>query len=98
ALDSEPFIVSFNKWRFFMSNQNGDRHLSRLLSIMRRTEHELGLNNEKRLVYTFSRDNPFHIRINWIRRVRHASREEDARGIDVVFETDVGPIKIQVKS
>lgn len=35
----------------------------------------------------------------WVKRIRMASAEEDARGMDVVVETaDVGDVPIQVKS
>ena len=34
----------------------------------------------------------------WYRDVRHATREEDDRGIDVVVYTDIGELYLQVKS
>lgn len=34
----------------------------------------------------------------WYRRSRHATKHEDSRGIDLVIETDIGSIFLQVKS
>jgi hypothetical protein len=34
----------------------------------------------------------------WMRRVRAATREEDRHGIDVVIESDVGKLFVQVKT
>ena len=34
----------------------------------------------------------------WMRRVRAATRDEDRHGIDVVIESDVGKLFVQVKS
>lgn len=34
----------------------------------------------------------------WLQSARRASRQEDARGIDVVVESDIGLLYIQVKS
>lgn len=33
-----------------------------------------------------------------MKTARHATREEDHRGIDIVLETDVGRLYLQVKS
>jgi hypothetical protein len=35
---------------------------------------------------------------SWIQSTRLATRKEDARGIDVVVETPIGPLYVQVKS
>ena|SRR5436190_1945276 len=76
-----------------------DRHMSRFMAIMAWTERELGRNNEKRVVAAFTHDYPYTSRIPWIHQVRHGTRTEDLYGcIDVVFETDVGPIYFQIKS
>jgi hypothetical protein len=37
-------------------------------------------------------------RPRWVLGARRASPEEDARGIDVVVDSDVGPLWLQVKS
>lgn len=36
--------------------------------------------------------------VPWIKSVRHADDSEERRGIDIVVETDVGKIFVQVKS
>jgi len=66
--------------------------------LFRQTEQWLGENNEKRVIAAYKNDYPYPNRIPWLIDVRKATSEEDARGIDVVFTTDVGVINLQVKS
>ena len=59
---------------------------------------QLGKENEQRVVDAFSRDMLRKRKVTWIHTVRLSTEEEDRRGIDVVFGTDVGNIYVQVKS
>ena len=71
----------------------------RLYQLFGMTAQWLGLNNEKRVLAAFTTEAPEWIRkIPWICGARHASEMEDNAGIDIVFSTDVGEIKLQVKS
>lgn len=79
-----------------MSKKNNE--LSRLRSLMRQTEHWLGRNNERRVLDALTEEILRAGSIPWIANVRLAMPEEDARGIDVIFDTDVGKIYVQVKS
>src|SRR3989338_11075539 len=74
------------------------KRMRRVLSIIRQTEIEVGRNNEKRVVAAYTTNYPFPDRISWIKTVRLSTESEDQRGIDVVFETDVGEIHLQLKS
>ncbi len=57
----------------------------------------LGQANERRVVAAF---NELNILLPpWLESVRAATREEDAKGFDVIFKTkDLGPIFLNVKS
>ncbi len=55
---------------------------------------ERGRVNERRVLEAFALES----RPPWIRRVREALRIEDNSGIDVVVESDIGKLYIQVKS
>lgn len=52
-----------------------------------------GHNNEKKVVDACKNNLP-----KWIKDIRHGTPEEDCNGIDVVVETDVGKIFLQIKS
>jgi hypothetical protein len=56
---------------------------------------ERGAANEERLLAAV-----FGLRAgaSWIRDARRATPEEDAVGVDVVVESDVGPLRLQAKS
>ena len=70
----------------------------RLNFLMLQTEKWLGVNNERRVVAAFNEEYPWENKIPWLKEVRKATPEEDSKGIDVVFATDVGDIGLQVKS
>jgi hypothetical protein len=73
--------------------------MRRLFELMATTERWLGQNNERRVVEAFTTAYPWpEQRIPWIYEVRLGTDDEDHRGIDVVFRTDVGDIGLQVKS
>jgi hypothetical protein len=56
--------------------------------------NERGKRNELRMLAAcLSEPRP-----KWLRDARLATREEDARGIDIVVTTDVGDVYLQVKS
>lgn len=55
--------------------------------------NERGKANESRALQVCSTGMP-----DWVRNVRGGTPEEDSKGIDLVFETDVGGIFLQVKS
>jgi hypothetical protein len=57
-------------------------------------DHERGLANEARVLEACL----LRARPAWITSARRASRMEDRSGIDVVVESDVGALPIQVKS
>lgn len=61
--------------------------------ILGQLSNEKGHNNELKVVNAVKNKLP-----KWIRDIRLGTREEDSNGIDVVVETDVGKIFIQVKS
>jgi len=67
----------------------------RISRIFSETAEELGHNNEKRVVDAYKEtgaDIP-----EWIRDVRIGTPEEDKIGIDLIFDTDIGGIFVQVK-
>ena len=72
--------------------------LRKLFRIMYETEVEVGKNNELRVFRAFTDEYPFQNRIHWIHSVRLVTEEEDVAGIDIIFETDVGQIHLQLKS
>ena len=72
--------------------------LQRLNYLFGQTAQQLGENNEKRVLSAFTNEYPWENRIPWIISVRRVTLEEEPRGIDVVFVTDVGEIHVQVKS
>ncbi len=73
------------------------RAYTRTLRLLEITAREMGHNNERRVVDAYTREvSPGDIP-TWIQSVRISSQEEDRRGIDVVFVTDVGEIFVQVK-
>lgn len=60
------------------------------------TAKQLGHNNEQRVVEAYS-EKERALFPPWIKGVRLATQEEDRRGIDVVFATEVGEIFVQLK-
>jgi hypothetical protein len=76
----------------------GERlHLSRIFS---QTAEELGHNNEKRVVEAYTKTDGAHYAEEippWIQSVRLGTKEEDKIGVDVVFNTEIGAIFVQVK-
>lgn len=36
--------------------------------------------------------------LEWVKGARRATPEEDAKGVDIIVDTDVGPLFLQVKS
>lgn len=60
------------------------------------TAKQLGHNNERRVVEAYS-EQEHGFFPPWIKSVRLATQEEDRRGIDVVFATEVGEIFVQLK-
>lgn len=57
---------------------------------------ERGLQNESAAVRALN--DPSFDRPDWFQGVRRATSEEDARQIDIVVSSDVGPLYLQVKS
>lgn len=55
--------------------------------------NERGAWNERRVLHVLSSDVPA-----WVRSARAATKAEDRKGIDVVVDTDVGMLYLQVKS
>ncbi|TSC71301.1 MAG: hypothetical protein G01um101470_684 [Parcubacteria group bacterium Gr01-1014_70] len=70
------------------------RAQARIDYLLNLTALELGRNNERRVVEAYKELALFP---QWIKSVRLATREEDLRGIDVVFATEVGEIFVQLK-
>lgn len=68
----------------------------RISRIFSQTAKELGHNNEKRVVEAYQDKSASDIP-EWIHSVRIGTPEEDRIGIDVIFDTDVGAIFVQVK-
>lgn len=63
-----------------------------------RDAHAFGLRNERRFVAWFGGLLGGEGVPEWVVGVRHATPEEDARGIDVWVKTDVGDVPVQIKS
>jgi hypothetical protein len=57
--------------------------------------NERGAHNEGRVLEAVER---LATELDWISGGRKGTEEEDAAGVDVVVETDVGPLYLQVKS
>ncbi len=64
-----------------------------VLKVFGQLDNERGRRNEERALDAVTTAN-----LSWIRSARLATREEDARGIDLVLETDVGGLFFQIKS
>ena len=69
----------------------------RIRAIIAQTEAEVGYNNEYRVFEAYSPEFA-GLFPPWIYGVRFTQDDDDHRGIDLVFETDVGDIGLQVKS
>lgn len=61
------------------------------------TANEYGYNNEKRVVAAFTTDCPPQMCPWWIRETRLSTPEENKRGIDIVFKTDLGDVFLQLR-
>ena len=64
-------------------------------TLLGRVANEKGLGKENKVVYALENclDKP-----KWLGTSRKATREEDRKGADVICETDVGSLYLQVKS
>ncbi len=62
-----------------------------------RKGHHKGLSNELNLI-SVVKELKESWDFDWIKDVRKSTREEDVNGIDVVIESDVGPLYLQCKS
>lgn len=56
--------------------------------------HERGLRNEQRVLFACQNPN----RPSWMLSARIATKEEDHNGIDIVIQSDIGKLFVQVKS
>lgn len=61
-----------------------------------RRAHDIGAEHERLVLSCF--DAPWIDLPPWLYSVRKAEPEEDAQGVDIIAETDVGDIGVQVKS
>lgn len=57
--------------------------------------NERGASAERRVLLALAEAVP---RTAWLKSVRRATADEDARGIDIVADSDVGKLYLQVKS
>lgn len=73
-------------------------HPKRILRIINEVGKEVSHNNEVRVLHAYTKDYPFPDRMPWIKDVRLANEQEDQRGIDLIFSTDVGDLLLQLKS
>lgn len=55
--------------------------------------NQRGATNENRVLSVLEEDQP-----PWLISVRSATNEEDSKGVDIVVDTDVGKLFLQVKS
>ena len=70
-----------------------------IVRIIDQVTTQISINDERRVVESFSNRCPHREMIPWIRSVRHANQEEESRKIDIVFLTiDAGEINLQIKS
>lgn len=67
--------------------------MSEINRLFGHVSNEKGAKNEQRVLDAFATNRP-----NWIDSVEPASKKQDNRGIDIVFNSDVGKLYLQVKS
>lgn len=65
----------------------------RIFKAIGQSRHERGFRNEARVVEALSENKPA-----WVKSARISTRHEDHNGIDVVVESDVGSLYLQIKS
>lgn len=64
-------------------------------SAIGRAEHRKGMSREDAVFHAFD---PLGAVPSWFYSIRRPTHEQDSRGIDVIIESDVGDLYVQVKS
>ena len=72
-------------------------HIERIHLTIDRVGTEISQNDEKRVIEAFTTHFPLRKPLPWLTNVRHADTYEEGLGIDIIFETDVGPVYLQIK-
>jgi hypothetical protein len=92
-----PVEVREKRSRFGPLEPKASRAQPRLKQLLHEAQVERGLENE-RAVFEALCDLPAKLRPPWFQGVRRGTPEEDRSGIDIIVDSDLGPLYIQVKS